>query len=147
MNERKVALVTGVSSGIGRCIALLLASHGFHVFGTVRRLDDLDSSTSNLEFIQLEVRADESVKACVKSVLGRAGRIDVVVNNAGHTLVGAQEETSIEEAKQLFDTNFFGVLRVNKAVLPKFRGQEDVKKLIWLSSRDFIFDPKCLPTP
>ena len=123
MAEGKVALVTGVSSGIGRSIALLLASHGFHVFGTVRRLDDLDSSTSNLEFIQLDVRDDESVNAGVKSVLGRAGRIDVVVNNAGHTLVGAQEETSIEEGEQLFDTNFFGVLRVNKAVLSAMRDQ------------------------
>jgi NADP-dependent 3-hydroxy acid dehydrogenase YdfG len=71
MNERKVALVTGVSSGIGRSIALLLASHGFNVFGTVRRLDDLDSPPSNLEFIQLEVRDDDSVKAGVKRGIGQ----------------------------------------------------------------------------
>jgi NAD(P)-dependent dehydrogenase (short-subunit alcohol dehydrogenase family) len=80
MNERKVALVTGVSSGIGRSIAILLATRGFRVFGTVRRLADLDSPTSNLEYIQLDVRNEESVKAGVKSVLDRAGGIDVVVN-------------------------------------------------------------------
>jgi short-subunit dehydrogenase len=123
MSDQKVALVTGVSSGIGRAVALLLSSRGFRVFGTVRRLSGSDTSTGNLELIQLDVRDERSVEACAQSVLDRANRIDVVVNNAGHTLVGAQEETGIEEAKQLFDTNFFGVLRVNKTFLPAMRKQ------------------------
>jgi NAD(P)-dependent dehydrogenase (short-subunit alcohol dehydrogenase family) len=124
VSDQKVALVTGVSSGIGRAIALLLSSRGFHVFGTARHPADSDSPTSNLELIEADVRDEESVKACVQSVLHHTGRIDVVINNAGYTLVGALEETSIQEAKQLFDTNFFGVLRVNKAVLPVMRKQE-----------------------
>ena len=123
MRDQKVALVAGVSSGIGRAVALLLSSRGFRVFGTVRHLSPSDRRSGNLDFIPLDVRDEESVEACVRSVLDQARKIDVVVNNAGYTLVGSLEETSIEEAKQLFDTNFFGVLRMNRAVLPAMRQQ------------------------
>src|SRR5260370_41640152 len=81
MRDQKVALVTGVSSGIGRAIALLLSSRGFRVFGTVRHLSDSDTRTGDLEFIQLDVRDGASVDVCVQSVLGQARKIDVLANN------------------------------------------------------------------
>jgi NAD(P)-dependent dehydrogenase (short-subunit alcohol dehydrogenase family) len=123
MDEKKVALVTGVSSGIGKATAELLSQRRFRVFGTMRRPSDTNGSLRNVEVVQLDVRDKESVESCVRTVLDRAGRIDALVNNAGYTLVGALEETSIEEAKDLFETNFFGVLRVTQAVLPLMRQQ------------------------
>src|SRR5260370_3135497 len=123
MSQEKVALVTGVSSGIGRAIAGLLARHGFRVFGTARGNGGAQRALENVELVHVHVRDQESVHSCVSTVLDRAGRIDALVNNAGYTLIGSLEETSIEEAKQLFDTNFFGDLRVTQAVLPFLRQQ------------------------
>jgi NAD(P)-dependent dehydrogenase (short-subunit alcohol dehydrogenase family) len=113
MNNHKVALVTGVSSGIGREIARFFIERGLQVFGTSRR--------PGAGLIRLDVTDDDSVAEAVRSVLHQAGRIDVLVNNAGYALAGALEETSIDEARQQFDTNFFGVLRVTQAVLPVMR--------------------------
>src|SRR2546427_10181365 len=118
----KVAFVTGASSGIGRATAALLAGSGYRVFGAARNIAGV-KPIPNVEFLQLDVRDDESVKEAVRSLLSRAGRIDALVNNAGYTLIGSLEETSIEEAKQLFETNFFGVLRMSRAVLPIMREQ------------------------
>jgi len=116
----KVALVTGVSSGIGKATAGRLAEAGFRTFGTVRTDAAADAS---IERIRLDVRADSSVEAAVAAVLERAGRIDVLVNSAGSALISAAEETSIEEARDLFETNFFGVMRMIQAVLPAMRSQ------------------------
>ena len=113
MNDRQVALVTGASSGIGQEIASLLAERGLRVFGTARRPGPGQ--------IRLDVTDDASVATAVQEVLSQAGRIDVLVNNAGYALAGALEETSIEEAQEQFDTIFFGVLRMVKAVLPAMR--------------------------
>src|SRR5437899_8867034 len=118
----KVALVTGASSGIGRATAALLAGSDYRVFGAARNIAGV-KPIPNVEFLQLDVRDDESVKEAVRAIVSRAGRIDALVNNAGYTLIGSLEETSIEEAKQLFETNFFGVLRMSQAVLPIMRGQ------------------------
>lgn len=115
-----VALVTGVSSGIGRATAEFLANRGWRVFGTMRRPTD---GPRGVELLPLDVRDQASVESCVKAVLDAAGRIDALVNNAGVALYGAAEETSIDEAKALFETNFFGVLRVTQAVLPAMRAQ------------------------
>src|SRR5713101_3149810 len=123
MSQEKVALVTGVSSGIGRAIAGLLSRHGFQVFGTARGNGGAKRALENVELVPVDVRNEESVDSCVRTVLDRAGRIDALVNNAGYTLIGSLEETTIEEAKQLFETNFFGVLRMTQAVLPFMRGQ------------------------
>jgi NADP-dependent 3-hydroxy acid dehydrogenase YdfG len=120
VSQDKVALVTGVSSGIGRAIAALLSRHGFRVFGTARGNGGPQRALENVEMVHVDVRDEESVQSCVRTVLDRAGRIDALVNNAGYTLIGSLEETAIEEAKQLFETNFFGVLRMTQAVL-RFR--------------------------
>jgi NAD(P)-dependent dehydrogenase (short-subunit alcohol dehydrogenase family) len=118
----RVVLITGASSGIGRATAELLAARGYKVFGGVRA----PTSTrplAGVELVPLDVRDDVSVKACVEKVRSRAGRIDVLINNAGVNLVGAVEETSISQAQALFDTNVIGVLRMIQAVLPGMRRQ------------------------
>jgi NAD(P)-dependent dehydrogenase (short-subunit alcohol dehydrogenase family) len=124
MAEQKVALVTGVSSGIGLATATRLLKEGFRTFGTVRE-SRLSKLSTSLELIRLDVRDEESVDAGVQAVLDQAGRIDALINNAGSVLFGSLEETSIDEAKALFETNFFGVLRMCQAVLPIMRRQND----------------------
>jgi NAD(P)-dependent dehydrogenase (short-subunit alcohol dehydrogenase family) len=123
MSQEEVVLVTGVSSGIGRAIAALLAGQGFRVFGTMRNPSAANGPLHNVEMVKLDVRDDQSARACVRTVLDKVGQIDALVNNAGYTLIGALEETRIEEAKNLFETNFFGVLRMSQAVLPLMRKQ------------------------
>lgn len=122
MAEQKVVLITGASSGIGRSIAQLLLGEGFIVFGTSR---DASGSPplSGGEMLSLDVREDPSVRDCLETILERAGRLDVVVNSAGYPLAGAVEEVTLEQAKALFETNFFGVVRMVKAVLPVMRRQ------------------------
>jgi len=122
MIENKVALITGVSSGIGHETAQLLAERGARVFGTVRN-DQLPNALAGVELIRMDVTDQSSVTKAVQSVLERAREIHVLVNNAGYALAGGLEETSIEEAQQQFDTNFFGALRVTQAVLPSMRRQ------------------------
>ena len=87
MREKKVVLVTGVSSGIGRAIAALLSRSGFRVFGTTRGNVDLKKVAEEVELVRLDVRDGESVRSCVRTILDRAGRIDALVNNAGYTLI------------------------------------------------------------
>jgi NAD(P)-dependent dehydrogenase (short-subunit alcohol dehydrogenase family) len=118
--SQKVVLITGASTGIGRATAILLASKGYKVFGGVRSPDRVQP-LPGVELVRVDVRDDISVKACVDDVLGRSGRIDVLVNNAGYSLVGAVEETTIEQAQGLFDTNLFGIMRMIRAVLPAMR--------------------------
>jgi short-subunit dehydrogenase len=132
MNENTVALVTGVSSGIGRETAQLLAERGLRTFGTVRDLYRT-SPIGRVEFVPMDVDDDGSVTKGVRSVLADAGKIDILINNAGYSLAGGVEETSVEEARQLFETNFFGVLRVTQAVLPSMR-QNGCGRIVNISS-------------
>jgi NAD(P)-dependent dehydrogenase (short-subunit alcohol dehydrogenase family) len=121
MPEPSVVLVTGASSGFGMETATLLSQRGFRVFGTSRR----PSARAGLgyEMIRLDVDSDESVNECVNAVREKTGRLDVLVNNAGFVLSGGIEETSVEEAKGQFETNFFGAVRMVKACLPVMRRQ------------------------
>lgn len=120
--NRRVALVTGASSGIGRACAVELARSGFTVFGTSRHPRRAPPSEL-FRMIGLDVRNDDSVAKCVGRVLSKTGRIDVLINNAGVSTVGALEETTIDEFKDVLDTNLFGVARMMKAVLPAMRAQ------------------------
>ena len=120
MGANQVALITGASSGIGQATAELLAARGFTVFGTSRAPDQIARSYA---LLPLDVRSDASVEAAIQSVLDRAGRIDVLVNNAGYSQAGAIEETSIADVQAQFDTNLLGVIRMIKAVLPTMRQQ------------------------
>jgi len=107
-----VAVVTGSSSGIGFETSLLLAKKGFVTYATMR-----------LEVLKFDVTDDKSVKEAIENVANEQERIDVLVNNSGYGLVGPLEELSIEEFKERFETNVFGVIRVTKSVLPIMRKQ------------------------
>jgi len=121
MSEPRVVLITGASSGFGRATASLLADRGFRVFGTSRK--PRSDKGDGFEMLQLDVNFDESVDACVGALNQRTGRLDILINNAGYVLTGAVEETSIHEVKSQFETNFFGAMRMVKAVLPTMRKQ------------------------
>ena len=123
MIEERVVLVTGASSGLGQATASLLGTRGFRVYGTSRK--PRSDKADGYEMLQLDVTSDESVNACVETLMKRAGRLDVLVNNAGYGLFGAVEETSIQEAKAQLETNFFGVVRMVRAALPIMRQQKD----------------------
>ena len=122
VKRQPVVLVTGASSGIGSAAAVAFAAKGYEVFGTGRNISRIQP-TAGVEFVQLDVTDDDSVAKAVQTVIDRAGRIDVLVNNAGALLLGGAEETSAAQAQDLFDTNFFGVVRMTNAVLPHMRAQ------------------------
>jgi NAD(P)-dependent dehydrogenase (short-subunit alcohol dehydrogenase family) len=122
MNKGKVALVTGASSGIGEATAQRLAAAGYTVYGTSRRGPTTEKRA--FEVLALDVTSDESVEAVVGEVMRRSGRIDLLVNNAGFGVAPAgSEESSIEQAQSIFDTNFFGIVRMTRAVVPQMRRQ------------------------
>jgi NAD(P)-dependent dehydrogenase (short-subunit alcohol dehydrogenase family) len=118
----KLAVVTGASSGIGEATAERLAAAGYRVFGTSRRA--ASAGQRSFEMLTLDVTSDRSVEAAVKEVMRSAGRIDVLVNNAGFGVAPAgAEESSIEQAQSIFDTNFFGIVRMTRAAVPQMRQQ------------------------
>ncbi|RKQ57782.1 short-subunit dehydrogenase [Vogesella indigofera] len=122
MPNSKVVVVTGVSSGIGRAAAMQFAKQGCRVFGTVRNTAKAQA-IPDVALIEMDIRDDTSIQRGIQTIIDQAKRIDVLVNSAGMTLLGATEETSIAEAQTLFDTNLFGLLRTIKAVLPHMREQ------------------------
>lgn len=128
----KVTLVTGASSGIGREIAQLLAQRGARVFGTARNPKSA-SSVLGVELVRMDVTDDASVSEAIQGIVQKAGPIEVLVNNAGYSVTGALEETSVQEAREQFETNFFGVLRVTNAVLAGMR-QAGFGRIVNISS-------------
>ncbi len=120
----KVILITGASSGFGQIAAERLTRAGHRVFGTSRQPKPDDARPFTM--VPLDVRSDESVRSCVEQVLAQAGRIDVLVNNAGYALSSLIEEATLDEARDQFETNFWGVVRMTKAVLPAMRRQPRV---------------------
>jgi NAD(P)-dependent dehydrogenase (short-subunit alcohol dehydrogenase family) len=132
MTSQKVAVVTGSSSGMGFETSLALARNGFYTYATMRKLegegtkqitDIAKNENLPLEIIQLDVNNDRSVADAIDRIVGEKDRIDVVVNNAGYGFTGALEETSMDEIKSQFETNFFGAVRVMKSVIPIMRKQ------------------------
>ena len=120
--KNKVALVTGASSGIGEATAQRLATAGYKVYGTSRR--GAPAGPRSFEMLPLDVTSDASVDAAVADVMRLEGRIDLLVNNAGFGVAPAgAEESSIEQARSIFETNFFGVVRMTRAVVPHMRRQ------------------------
>ncbi len=115
----RVILITGASRGFGAAAARLLSQRGHRVYGTSR--EPASANAEGFTLLPLDVREDDSVQRCVKTVLNQAGRLDTLINNAGVALGGALEEATAEEARQLFETNFFGIIRMTNAVLPAMR--------------------------
>lgn len=132
----KVILITGTSSGFGRTAVETLAERGYHVFATMRDIsgrnaaiaDDLRSlaraNTWKIEMLEMDVTSEASVNQAIQKVLANAGRIDVVINNAGVAALGITEGYTVEQFQQVFDVNLLGVVRVNRAVLPSMRRQQ-----------------------
>jgi NAD(P)-dependent dehydrogenase (short-subunit alcohol dehydrogenase family) len=125
-----VAVVTGSSSGIGLATSLALARNGYLTYATMRNLAKRNSFESiadkqhlPIRVVQLDVTDENSIKSAIESILSEAGRIDLLVNNAGYVLTGAFEDIGINEIKALYETNVFGVIRVTQAVLPIMRKQ------------------------
>ena len=130
LGTKKVALVTGSSSGIGYETALLLARNGFDTFATMRNMNKSKEITevSNrenlpLRVVQLDVNDDKSVTDAINNILKEKESIEVVVNNAGYGLMGSVEDSSLDEIKSQFETNFFGAIRVMQRVIPIMRKQ------------------------
>ena len=128
MNEKRFAIVTGSSSGIGFEISLMLARNGLTTYATMRDLHKsstlksiADKEKIPLRCVQLDVTDDMSVKQAIETIVNESHNIDILVNNAGYGLSGALEDLLIDEIKLQFDTNFFGLIRATQAVLPIMR--------------------------
>lgn len=118
----KVALITGASRGIGLAAGVALIRAGYRVFGTSRHAAP-DEVRQGIHMLRCDVTDDESVKQLIRDVVALTGRIDVLVNNAGRSLIGAAEESSLAQAQSLFDINVFGIIRTTGEVLPIMRKQ------------------------
>ena len=137
MDCKHMVLITGSSTGFGRLIAETLARHGHTVFATMRDPEGRNAINSTeiralakreslpLHVLELDVTDDASVDRAVRSTVEQAGRIDVAINNAGYGLVGLAEAVTVEQAQRIMNTNFFGSVRVNRAVLPFMRRQRN----------------------
>src|SRR5262245_5247979 len=128
-------LVTGASTGFGRLIAETLARHGHRTFASMRDANGRNASRAAeiralaereqipLSVLERDVTRDADVERCIAAISAEAGRIDVVVNNAGYGVMGMTEASPIDQVQRIFDTNVFGAMRVNRAVLPHMRTQ------------------------
>ena len=135
MGKENVVLITGCSSGFGRMMAETLARKKYFVFATMRGVNSRNAAASNelkqlsereslkLRVLELDVTDESSVGRAVDAVIAEAGRLDVAINNAGYALAGLAEAFTTSQAQRIFDTNFFGAVRVNRAVLPHMRRQ------------------------
>jgi NAD(P)-dependent dehydrogenase (short-subunit alcohol dehydrogenase family) len=135
MNSKQVVLITGSSTGFGRLFAETLARKGHTVFATMRAPGGRNAKNASeiralaekdgllIHLLELDVTDDASVQTAVDTAIAKAGRIDVAINNAGYYLSGLAEAVTNEQAQRLMDANFFGSVRVNRAVLPHMRRQ------------------------
>lgn len=132
MKDKKTVLVTGCSSGIGYATCLMFARNNFATYGSARDLSKAEriQEITNIEklplkIIRLDVNEDESIRIAIQEIISDSGRIDILINNAGYGMFGPIEEISIEEIKEQFETNFFGTIRLIKAIVPIMRKQRN----------------------
>ena len=146
--QQKPVLITGATDGLGRALALLLAERGYRVFAAGRspeKLAQLESLAREkqfpLESIAIDVCSDDSVDRAIRQVLGKAGHLDVLVNNAGVNYTAAVEDLSMQDWRAQFETNFFGVLRVTRAILPRMRERRSGRLLMMSSLSGLVTPP------
>ncbi|TCM52303.1 short-subunit dehydrogenase [Rhizobium sp. PP-F2F-G48] len=139
-SDQKTAFLTGASSGIGKMTAMTLTKAGYRVIGTSRKAAP-GEVRDGIRLIACDVTSDASVAAAVAEAHAELGRIDLVINNAGFGIVGAAEESSLEQVRALYDTNVLGVVRVTNAVLPIMRAQGSGRILNVGSGLGFIPAP------
>ncbi len=130
MKSKRTVLVTGCSSGIGLATCHVLSRNNFMTYGTVRNLskakkiqDLMNRENLSLKILRLDVNDNQSIKLAIKKILNHTGRIDVLINNAGYGMFGPIEEITTQEIKKQFETNFFGAIRLIKAIVPIMRKQ------------------------
>jgi short-subunit dehydrogenase len=122
----KIVLITGVSSGIGRESAKLMAENGFTVYGASRRIDKMeDLKSCNVNLVELDLLEEKSIESCIEKIIAKEGRIDIVVNNAGYGSYGALEDLDMAEARKQFEVNVFGLARIVQLVLPHMRKNKE----------------------
>ena len=122
---KKVVLITGASSGMGKSTAFELHEKGYTVYGMARRTEKMnDLKAKGMEVVPLDLTKDETIVDAVNTVLDKEGRIDVLINNAGYGSYGSVEEVPIVEAKRQFEVNIFGLARITQLVLPTMRKQK-----------------------
>jgi NAD(P)-dependent dehydrogenase (short-subunit alcohol dehydrogenase family) len=146
--QQKSVLITGATDGLGRALALLLAHRGYRVFAAGRspeKLAQLDALAHEknlpIESIALDVCSDDSVERAVRQVLGKAAQLDVLVNNAGVNYTAVVEDLSMQDWRAQFETNFFGVLRVTRAILPHMRERRSGRILMMSSLSGLVTPP------
>ena len=144
----QTVLITGATDGLGKAAALLLAERGYRVFAAGRSSDkraQLDALAKEkhlpLETMQMDVCDDASVQTAIASIYQKAGALDVLINNAGFVQVGAVEDLRLEDWRRQFETNFFGVIRVTQAVLPRMRERRKGRILMMSSVSGFVTPP------
>ena len=131
---KKVALITGASSGIGMETAKLLVADGYTVYGAARRLDRMkDLEAAGVHLVSMDVSDDASMVAGVEKIMAKEGQIDILLNNAGYGSYGALEDVPISEARYQFEVNIFGLARLTQLVLPGMRARRS-GKIINISS-------------
>ncbi|MBL7930674.1 MAG: oxidoreductase [Bacteroidia bacterium] len=121
---KKVVLITGASSGMGKSTANILHNQGYIVYGAARRTDEMnDLKAKGMGVVSLDLTNDASIVEAVNTILDKEGRIDILVNNAGYGSYGSVEDVSIHEARRQFEVNLFGMARLTQLVLPGMRKQ------------------------
>ncbi|UBM60203.1 oxidoreductase [Marinilongibacter aquaticus] len=121
---KKVVLITGASSGMGKSTAYILHEQGYTVYGAARRTEQMkDLEEKGMHIVSLDLTQDESIVNAVHTVLEKEGKIDILINNAGYGSYGAVEDVSLAEAKRQFEVNIFGLARITQLILPSMRKQ------------------------
>ena len=142
MNSKKVILITGASSGMGKETALKLIKEGHIVYGAARRVEKMQALVdAGGHALKMDVTNDEQMEAGVNQVIKEQGKIDVLVNNAGYAIYGSVEETSIADARRQFEVNIFGLARLTQLVLPHMRKQQSGKIINISSMGGKIYTP------
>lgn len=139
---KKIILITGASSGMGKSTAKFLHAQGHKVYGAARRVNEMhDLKEMGMGIVSLDLTNDESIKNAVDTIVQQEGRIDVLINNAGYGSYGSVEDVSIEEAKRQFEVNLFGLARITQLVLPSMRQQKSGRIVNITSMGGKIYTP------